>query len=238
MENLPAYVYLVFGVTVLIALFLFYRAANSSARFLTVLLVWITLQSGLGLSGFYQVPPSAFPRLPLLVLPPLLMIINLFSSRRGRQFIDGLDLKTLTLFHTIRIAVELVLFWLFVHKGVSELLTFEGHNLDILSGLSAPLVYYYGFVKKSLSRSVLIGWNLVCLGLVLNVFVTALLAAPTPFQQFAFDQPTIAIQYFPFVLLPSVLVPLVLLAHFAAIRQLLVAGIRPTSLPTFNQEPI
>jgi hypothetical protein len=41
-----------------------------------------------------------------------------------------------------------------------------------------------------------------------------------PFQQFAFDQPNIAVLYFPFIWLPSCVVPLVLLSHLAAIRQL------------------
>ncbi|HUQ96495.1 MAG TPA: hypothetical protein VM010_02440, partial [Chitinophagaceae bacterium] len=40
--------------------------------------------------------------------------------------------------------------------------------------------------------------------------------------QLAFDQPDIAVLYFPFVLLPGVVVPVVLLSHLAAIRQLLV----------------
>jgi hypothetical protein len=38
---------------------------------------------------------------------------------------------------------------------------------------------------------------------------------------FAFDQPNIAVLYFPFNWLPSCIVPLVLLSHLAAIRQLL-----------------
>lgn len=229
MDNLPLYVSFVFGLTVLAALFLFYRAAHSSIPFLTVLLVWIALQTVLSLSGFYRGIHPGPPRLALLMLPPLLMIAALFSTRRGRYFVDALDLKTLTLFHTIRIPVEMVLFWLFVHKGVPGLMTFEGRNVDILSGLSAPFVYYYGFVRNRWPKSVLIGWNLVCLALVLNVVTYALLSAPTPFQRVAFEQPNIAIQYFPFVLLPSVLVPLVLLAHFTAIRQLLLTSTRSTN---------
>jgi len=118
--------------------------------------------------------------------------------------------------------VELMLLWLFMHKAVPQLMTFEGRNFDILSGLSAPFIYYFGFVKKSLGKPVILIWNFICLGLLLNIVVNAVLSVPTPLQQFAFDQPNIAILYFPFVWLPCCVVPIVLLSHLAVIRQLVV----------------
>ena len=99
-------------------------------------------------------------------------------------------------------------------------MTFEGNNLDIISGVTAPLVYYFAFVLKKLSPRILLIWNFLCLALLLNVVTTAILSTPTPFQKFAFDQPNIGIGYFPFVLLPAVLVPIVLFSHLASIRQL------------------
>jgi hypothetical protein len=83
-----------------------------------------------------------------LVLPPLLGIAGLFMSPKGRKFIDGLDLKSLTILHTIRIPVELVLFFLFTYKAVPELMTFEGRNFDILSGITAPVIFYFAFIRK------------------------------------------------------------------------------------------
>ena len=55
--------------------------------------------------------------------------------------------------------------------------------------------------------------NILCLFLLLNVVITAFFAFPTPFQKLAFDQPNIAILYFPFNLLPTVIVPMVLFGH-------------------------
>lgn len=219
MENLPLYVPITFGLTVLLALYLFYRATQSASVGL-ILLGWIAVQTALGLSGFYQVVNPTPPRFPLLLLPPLLTIITVMSTKRGQRLIDGLDLRLLTLFHVVRLPVEVVLFWLFVQGAVPQLMTFEGRNYDILSGLSAPVVYYFGFVRKRLSRTALIIWNVVCLGLVVNVAINGLLSARTPFQQFAFEQPNIALAHFPFVLLPALLVPMVIFAHLAAIRQL------------------
>lgn len=234
MDTLPLYVPITFGLTVLLALYLFYRATRSS-RVLLVLLGWSTLQSVLGLSGFYQAINPSPPRFPLLVLPAFLLVIVLMSTKRGQRFIDSLDLSFLTLLHVVRIPVEVVLFWLFVQGAVPQLMTFEGRNFDILSGLSAPVIYYFGFVRKSLPQTALLIWNIVCLGLVVNIAINGLLSAPTPLQQFAFDQPNIALAYFPFVLLPSVIVPMVIFAHLASIRQLLTSKTNKTSLSPSRQ---
>jgi len=221
MENLPAYISIVFGLTTILTLLLFYKATGNSKTTLIILLSWLVLQTSIGLSGFYTVTDTIPPRFLLLVLPPLLFIIVLFTTSKGRQYIDSLDAKTLTILHTIRIPVELVLFWLFLNGTVPQLMTFEGRNFDILSGLTAPVIFYFGFIKKRLDKNVILLWNFICLGLLINIVVNAVLSAPFPFQMFAFDQPNIAVLYFPFVWLPGCVVPLVLLSHLATIRQLL-----------------
>jgi hypothetical protein len=220
MEHLPGYVAATFGITVLLAIWLFSKAMYYSKPFFIFLLVLIVIQSALGLSGFYSDVNTMSARFPLLAFPLLAFCASLFFTRKGRAFIDSLDIKTLTILHTIRILVELVLFWLFVHKAIPRAMTFEGRNFDILSGLSAPLVYYFGFVKQKLSNPVMIIWNAACMLLLLNVVSSAVLSLPARFQHFGFEQPNIAIGYFPFLLLPAILVPLVLFANAAAIRQL------------------
>ena len=216
MASLPLYIPVVFGLTVLVAVWLFSRATPNARPFLTGILIWIILQSVLGISGFYTVIDSVPPRFPMLLLPPALAIVTLFNTRAGKRFIDSLDLQRLTLFHVIRIPVELVLYWLFVHQAIPELMTVEGRNFDIFSGLTAPLIYYWGFTKGRNNKPLLLTWNFLCLALVLNVAINGLLSAPSPFQQFAFQQPNVAIGYFPFNLLPACLVPLVIFAHLAS----------------------
>jgi hypothetical protein len=184
-------------------------------------LTWLALQTFIGISGFYTVKDTIPPRFLLLVLPPMLFIIGLFTTSKGRQFIDSIDIKTLTLLHSVRIPVEIILFWLFVNKTVPELMTFEGRNFDIISGLTAPIIFYFGFIRKQLDRKIILIWNFICLGLLINIVANAILSAPFPFQKFAFEQPNIAVLYFPFNWLPSCVVPLVLLSHLATIRQLL-----------------
>ena len=118
-------------------------------------------------------------------------------------------------------SLEIILFLLYKHGAIPRLTTFEGSNFDILAGLSAPVIYFWGF-KDGVPRKVpLIIWNVLSLGLLINIVSMAILSAPFPFQQYGFDQPNIAVFYFPFVWLPGLIVPLVLFAHLASIRLLL-----------------
>lgn len=220
MEALPAYVKLVFIITTVLTLFLFYSSTNRSFNSLLVPISWLTIQYYIAKTGFYTITDTFPPRMMLLVGPPVFLIAILFFTKSGKQYIDELDTKALTLLNMVRIPVEMVLFWLFVNKAIPQIMTFEGQNFDILSGITAPLVYYFGYVKKKLSRTILLIWNFVCLGLLASIVITAVLSAPTPFQQLAFDQPNIAVLQFPFVWLPCFIVPMVLFSHLVAIREL------------------
>jgi hypothetical protein len=222
MENLPGYIYFLFGATVLLALWLFAKATHYSRVFTWLIFPWLIIQSTLGIRGFYNDPTTVTNRFPLLVGPPLIIIILLFVTAKGRSFIFGLDLKALTIFHVIRIPVEIVLLLLFTHHLVPRAMSFEGRNFDILSGLSAPIIYYLFFINKKLSRTGLLIWNIICILLLLNVVSSAFLSLPARFQRFDFEQPNIAIGFFPFLLLPACLVPMALFANLAAISQLIV----------------
>ena len=220
-SNLPMVVNIVFILTTLLTIFFFYKSTNNSKLTLVIISAWILLQAILSLSGFYQTTDTFPPRFALMALPAVLFIIGLFVSAKGRTYIESLDTKTLTLLHIVRIPVELTLYWLFLNKAIPQLMTFEGRNFDILAGITAPVVFYFGYVKNTFNKTVLLLWNFICLGLLLNIVVNAVLSAPSSFQQFAFEQPNTAILYFPFVWLPCCVVPLVLLAHLVSIRKLL-----------------
>jgi len=63
-------------------------------------------------------------------------------------------------------------------------------------------------------------WNVICLGLLFNIVINAILSAPTIFQAQAFDQPNIGVFYFPFVWLPCFIVPAVLFSHLVCLKKL------------------
>ncbi|GAB2639372.1 hypothetical protein GCM10027035_36410 [Emticicia sediminis] len=221
LDIVPTFVGLAFLATTLLTIWLFFKATNYSKLSLGIIIFWAILHSIFALIGFYLDVSAIPPRILLSLLPIFIFIGILFNTQNGKAFIDSLRLEKLTLLHIIRVPVEIVLYWLFLYRAIPELMTFEGRNFDILAGITAPIIYYFVFVKKLMSRKMLLGWNIICILLLINIIVNGVLASPVPFQQFAFEQPNIALIYFPFNLLPSVVVPLVLFSHLVAIRQLL-----------------
>ncbi len=232
LENIPIYIPLAFGLTTVTAFFLFSWIIKTSTStptrknstiIIIILVIWLTIQTVFTLKNVYNSDTNSLPPKILLfgILPPLLTIIVLFSMKKGRQFIDNLSLTKITYLNIVRIPVEIVLFWLFLNKAIPELMTFEGRNLDIIAGITAPMVAYFGLVKGKINRKTILIWNFICLGLLINIVVNAFFSAPSPIQKFAFEQPNIAILNFPFSWLPTFIVPIVLFGHLVSIRQLL-----------------
>jgi len=221
LTNLPDSIIVIFLLTVILAFLLFINAVRNKATAAVVLIIWLAATGILSFKKVFQDTSTIPPRLMIVIAPAILFIILLLITKRGRRFTDSIDLKKLTLVHVVRVPVEITLFMLSTHKLIPELMTFAGRNFDILSGISAPIVYFVCFKDSRLNRKLLLIWNFVCLGLLLNIVINALLSAPFPFQQFAFDQPNVVILYFPFTWLPCFIVMIVLYSHLAAIRQLI-----------------
>lgn len=200
------------------------RHSNYSKKKVTTILsgliTWLVIQGILSGNGFFEDTWSLPPKLILAILPPLLAIVFLFTTKKGKRFIDSLPLQTLTWLNTIRVPVEIGLYFLCIHKTIPQLMTFEGRNFDIISGITAPLMAWFGFVKRKIPRNVILIWNILCLILVINIVTLGILSAPTRFQQFAFEQPNIAVLYFPFNWIPAFIVPIVIFTHLVSIRQL------------------
>jgi hypothetical protein len=229
MEQMPGYVSILFILTTLLTVVLlvsgihasFERKGRNKALMISGLLaagvmVWMGIQAMLAINGFYLKTDTMPPRFPLIVGPVVLLIlIVLIAGYKG--WIPGISLEWFTYIHIIRIPVEIGLYWLAVYGLVPEVMTFEGRNFDILAGISAPVIGYFCFTKRSWSPKVAIIWNLIALGLLLNVVIHAVLSVPGPIQQMSFEQPNVAVLQFPFIWLPAVMVPVVLFSHLASI---------------------
>ncbi|WP_213805243.1 hypothetical protein [Granulicella sp. dw_53] len=214
-----------FLATALITLILLVKATHSKAVWIGSIL-WILLQSAVASTGFYTKTSALPPRFLLVIAPPLLLVLVLAFLPAGKRLIATMDLKWTVLLHSVRILVEICLYWLFLFKQVPALMTFEGGNLDILAGLTAPIVWW-AYSKQFVGKKFLGAWNVICFLSVMNALIRAMLSAPFPFQRIAFNQPTVAILYFPFVLLPAFIVPSVLLCHLVILRKTLVATPQP-----------
>ncbi|MBQ4822111.1 hypothetical protein [Aquimarina sp. MMG016] len=209
--------YITILLTTLLTVWFFYKATKNKKISIGIL-IWMVITGVLAFIGFYQNTDASPPRFIFLLGPGLLLVLVVTLVKKYNTFINDLDLKWLTVLHIVRIPVEIVLYLVFLDGLVPVLMTFEGWNLDIISGITAPIAYF--FIKNK-RRTWLLIWNFLCLGLLINILTIAVLSAQTPFQQLAFDQPNIGVAYFPFVWLPAVIVPIVLFSHITSIKKLL-----------------
>lgn len=230
----PLWLAILFALTTALTFFAFLMAVRQSMpkRTLPVatgLLIWLFVIGLLASQNFFLNLDAKPPRLPLAVLIPFLLIVVLFSLPTGRRFLDALSLPVIAYLNSVRVLVEIVLYGLFIHHQIPQLITFEGRNFDIIAGLTAPVIAYFTFNRPLLSTRWLLTWNVLALLLLLNVVIHAILSVPLPSQQLAFEQPNVAILKFPFIWLPGFVVPTVLLGHLVSIRRLTMNQIQPTT---------
>jgi hypothetical protein len=220
MDNLSDLVIVAFIITTLFTLLFFYLATKN-IKSLLFILTYMVITGALGISGFYRVTEVFPPRLIYILPVGITFVIIFILTKKGKKMMNNADSRWLILLHTIRLPLEIVLYYVSLAGLIPTLMTFDGCNFDIISGITAPVVYFLFFKKQKLTKSMVLIWNFICLGLLANVLIIAFLTAKTPFQQLALDQPNIAVTYFPFVWLPSVIVPIVLFSHIAQMRLLL-----------------
>ncbi len=218
-ENLPHWINIVFIVTTTATIGLFYYSNSRPTKITLLIIVWAIIQSVLAYIGFYENTTDIPPRFGLVMIPTIVVIIySLLPNQRAWIFKNRETSKS-TFLHTVRLPVEIVLHLLFLNAAVPELMTYAGRNFDILAGITAPIIGLL-YIKNKLSKKLLLLWNVIGLIMVSFILINGLLSAPLPFQQFGFEQPNIAVIYFPFILLPAVVVPIVIWTHLTDILKL------------------
>lgn len=219
-ENLPNWINWLFLLIAGLTIYIFHIANGKSYKLTITIVVWSLVHSILAYNGFYQQTQSLPPRFLLVLVPVLGSIIYGLTEKQRTKILQNRQLKVSTFLHTIRFPVEIILYYLFTYEMLPELMTFEGRNFDILAGISAPIIGVL-WLKGVLSRNTLIIWNVVCLFLILFVYINGILSSELPIQIFGFEQPTRAINYFPFIVLPATVVPIVIYTHITDIIKLL-----------------
>jgi len=188
-------------------------------RVLLVLIFWVAFISALSLSGFTQ----DFGKFPLNVAPMMLIpLITLFIAtftKTAKEILVQIEPQAIVRLQSFRVLVELVIWLLFIEKLLPVQMTFEGRNLDILSGLTAPIIAWL-LANNKINKTVLAVWNLACLGLLINIVSVAILSMPSPIQSFFNEPSNTAVAKFPYIFLPAFLVPLAYMLHFFSLRQL------------------
>lgn len=192
----------------------------------SLVLLWLLVQAALAAYGFYEITDSIPPRMSLAVLPPILFLVLIMAYRPSRKWLGQLPLCGLTGIQFVRLPLEIILYHLWLDAWIPREMTFHGSNPDIFMGITAPFAAWAALRYAEKLRWVLFTWHLLGVILVLNIVIISIKAAPGPLQQIAFNQPNKAVLYFPLIWLPSLLVPIVILSHLIALRQLWYSGKR------------
>jgi len=176
---------------------------------------WTIFLAGWSLSGMaarFELFPLNMA--PVLVLPFVATLVITFLPAT-RDVLARIDPKSIARLQVFRVFVELLLWAMFVQDLLPVQMTFEGRNLDILSGLTAP------FAAMFLVRSkwAMAAWNILCLGSLINIVTVAILSMPVPFRVFMNEPSNTVVARFPFILLPGMLVPLAYGLSFLSLRQ-------------------
>lgn len=192
-------------------------------RFVTTIIValicWMAFIAAWSLSGVmgnFGIFP--FNMLPALAIPLITVILFTFS-KTFTEVLTHIPQHRLIYLQSFRIFVEILLWMLFIDNLLPVQMTFEGLNADVISGVTAVIAGYAAFEGK-LSRTMLITWNVVCLGLLINIITIAILSMPVSFRMFMNEPSNTIVTRFPIALLPSMLVPLAYMLHFFSLRKL------------------
>jgi hypothetical protein len=202
-----------FIIITVLSILLFWLGTGKDNRFLLVFPAWLLLSGSLAFAGVFERHPLLFP---LTMLGTVGLTIYQVKRSMHRVLHPGI----LVAVHVLRVPVELGLYQLYLQKQIPELMTFAGWNFDILTGISAfILLLYMLYGKTRISTRFFLAWNIMGLLFLFFIVIIAILSAPLPVQQFAFDQPNVAVLSFPYCLLPFGIVPVVLMSHVLLINQ-------------------
>lgn len=192
-----------------------------SQRFYIILAIWVVLISALALTGFLGNFEGLPPRITLTLLPPMIgMLVFTIRSRQLREVLKAIPIHWLLYLQSFRVMVELML-WYQYELGITPIqMTFEGRNLDILVGITGPIIAYLYQRKGPSLRKWVIVWNFFGLALLLNILMVAVLSFPTPFRYFMNEPANYLVTQFPFVWLPGILVTIAYSMHFFSLKQL------------------
>jgi hypothetical protein len=193
----------------------------SAARFaLAGLGGWLVYVGTLSAVGVVSNPALKPPGV-LYILIPLIAFVALFAARskRGGAVAQALPIGLLMGAQVFRVGVELGLHRLWQQGLVPKLMTFEGGNVDIFIGLSAPVVAWLMYRGK-IGWRVAITWNVLGLLALVNVIVRSALTAPGPLNFIHSEVPNLAIGTFPYTCIAGFFAPLAVMLHVLSIRHL------------------
>jgi hypothetical protein len=214
-------VFVAITAAVVVALIARYLDHRTAFRVLAGLAVWFLYA---GLMSYFGVFRSTAMRPPgtAFLLASVLLLLSLFiafmvKSAVGSRIALGFPLWIILGAQCFRIGVELFLHQLWIDGLVPKMLTFEGANVDIYVGASAPLIAWLS-TRARLGLKLALAWNVLALLALTNVVLRAVLTSPGPLNLIHAEVPNRMFGTFPFMYIPGFFVPLAVALHVLALR--------------------
>lgn len=194
-----------------------YLNGRAAGRVLAGLSVWFVY---FGLMGYFGIARNTTMHPPgtAFIVAPVIAFLLIFTMRSsGTTIALAFPLWIILGTQTFRIGVELFLHQLWIDGLVPKMLTFEGANVDIFIGASAPLVAWVS-TRGRIGMNFALAWNFLGLLSLANVVTRAVLTAPGPFNLIHSEVPNLILGTFPFLFIPGFLVPLAAALHVLGIQ--------------------
>ena len=182
----------------------------------TAWLAYVGVMSYFGVVGNPALRP---PGAVYILLPVIALVAFVSRSVVGMRAALVVPAAVVIALQAFRIGVELLLHRLYVDGLVPKLMTYEGGNVDIVIGLSAPLIAWLSTRGRSGMQWALV-WNVAGLAALANVAIRAVGTAPGALHVIHSEVPNLAVGMFPFTYLAGLFAPLAVLGHVLAIRSL------------------
>jgi hypothetical protein len=209
-------IFLALMATVVVALIARYLGPRASYRVLAGLSLWFLY---VGLLGYFGVVRNTVrpPGLVFIAVPVLALLAVFFFATRSSAVALAFPLWILLGLQSFRIGVELFLHQLWTDGLIPKTLTFEGANVDMFIGVSAPIVAWLSSRGRTGIRLAL-AWSMLGLLSLANVVTRSVLTAPGPLNLIHAEVPNRLMGSFPFLFVPGFFVPLAVVLHILAIR--------------------
>ena len=188
--------------------------------------VWLLYIGVLSDSGFVGNTALRPPGIVYVALPAVLFVLLVIArSGVGARIAAAFPLWVVIGMLAFRIGVELLLHRLYLDGLAPRMVTYQGGNMDIWIGWSAPLIAWIS-TRAHWGERLALGWNVVGVLTLANAITLGALTAPG-LNLIHAEVPNVAIGAFPFTYIAGFFAPLAMALHALSIRALR-AGLRST----------
>jgi hypothetical protein len=196
------------------------RAGWSTPAVLGFLVLYLAIPALLVRAGVLdRYDPLPAPAL-LVVLVLTLTTVGITLGPPGARIAASAALGWVVAFQAFRIVVEWILHRLYVEGVVPVQMTYAGRNFDIVTGITGLALGVWLLSGRAAPRGVVLAWNLLGLGLLINIVTIAVLSTPVSFRAFSEGPANLLPSTLPWVWLPSLLVQTALGSHLLVLRML------------------